>query len=237
MFDFIGMTVQVYTMMLLILERWLDITNSNTNNNVNNKYYITLFNITLIWLISFICSLPIILSVKESVSGIDGSFVCDSSLNSEEFNLFLVIKYFISFFLPYLIILIFSRKLFIHLNNSTSNIKKKTLIYKNNIKKLNFNTLSYDSIQFELEQCELEISNRSKEIKIILLVVVLFFVQWTPLWIFELLFKSIDSEFILNNSHLINSIVSIVSYTNSISNPLLYFKLKINFKYLLSRIY
>jgi hypothetical protein len=226
------MTVQVYTMMLLVLERWLDITNSN-NNIVNNKFgLILLFNIILIWFISFICSLPIILSIKESFSTQDGSFICDSSLNSEEFHLFLVIKYFISFFLPYLVILIFSRKLFICLNNST---KKKTLFYKN-VKRLNYNTLRYDSIQFELEQFEKEISNRRKEIKIILLIVALFFIQWTPLWIFEL-YKSIDSDEFILNAHLINSIVSFVSYKNSISNPLLYFILKINFKDLLSRIY
>ncbi len=76
---------------------------------------------------------------------------------------------------------------------------------------------------------------RMKAIKIVLSIVLLFFVQWTPLWIFEL-YKSVKNGYI-ENIHLINSIISLVSYSNSISNPLLYIMITVSFQNFLSEIY
>ena len=76
---------------------------------------------------------------------------------------------------------------------------------------------------------------RMKAIKIVLSIVLLFFVQWTPLWIFEL-YKSVKNGYI-ENIHLINSIISLASYSNSISNPLLYIMITVSFRDFLSEIY
>ena len=74
-----------------------------------------------------------------------------------------------------------------------------------------------------------------KAIKIVLSIVFLFFIQWTPLWVFEI--YKLDNSSSIEDSHLVNSIVSLVSYSNSISNPLLYILITVSFQNFLLEIY
>lgn len=69
---------------------------------------------------------------------------------------------------------------------------------------------------------------RRKASRIVLLIVLLFFIQWIPLWLFEL-YKALSVRFI-PNIQLINVIITLVSYSNSISNPALYMFITFNFK-------
>lgn len=73
---------------------------------------------------------------------------------------------------------------------------------------------------------------RLKAIKIVLSIVLLFFLQWTPLWVFEL-YRTLCNDYI-ENIHLINSIITLISYSNSISNPLLYIFLTVSFQKFIS---
>lgn len=105
-----------------------------------------------------------------------------------------------------------------------------------------------DSIEFNLEKpirtnkkqkSKLENKKskviRLKAIKIVLSIVFLFFIQWTPLWVFEI--YKLDNSSSIEDSHLVNSIVSLVSYSNSISNPLLYILITVSFQNFLLEIY
>ena len=69
---------------------------------------------------------------------------------------------------------------------------------------------------------------RIKAIKIVLSIVLLFLMQWTPLWFSEL-YKAIADE-LIENIQLLNVIITLISYSNSISNPLLYIFLTHNFR-------
>ncbi len=76
---------------------------------------------------------------------------------------------------------------------------------------------------------------RLKAIKIVLSIVFLFFIQWTPLWVFEI--YKLDNSSSIEDAHLVNSIVSLVTYSNSISNPLLYILITVSFQNFLLEIY
>lgn len=105
-----------------------------------------------------------------------------------------------------------------------------------------------DSIEFSLEKpirinkkqkSKLENKKskviRLKAIKIVLSIVFLFFIQWTPLWVFEI--YKLDNSSSIEDAHLVNSIVSLVTYSNSISNPLLYILITVSFQNFLLEIY
>jgi len=76
---------------------------------------------------------------------------------------------------------------------------------------------------------------RLKAIKIVLSIVFLFFIQWTPLWVFEI--YKLNNSSSIEDAHLVNSIVSLVTYSNSISNPLLYILITVSFQNFLLEIY
>lgn len=105
-----------------------------------------------------------------------------------------------------------------------------------------------DSIEFSLEKpirinkkqkSKLENKKskviRLKAIKIVLSIVFLFFIQWTPLWVFEI--YKLNNSSSIEDAHLVNSIVSLVTYSNSISNPLLYILITVSFQNFLLEIY
>lgn len=69
---------------------------------------------------------------------------------------------------------------------------------------------------------------RRKASRIVLLIVLMFFVQWLPMWLFQLhqTFATSKSEHI----RLVNLVITLISYANSITNPALYMFLTYNFK-------
>ena len=75
----------------------------------------------------------------------------------------------------------------------------------------------------------LYISNvRQKAIRLVLIIILLYFLQWTPLLIFQL--TVLYSNQFIPNIQLINLIISTLSYSNTIANPVLYMFLTYNFK-------
>lgn len=71
-------------------------------------------------------------------------------------------------------------------------------------------------------------SIRRKAVRMVLVIILLFLIQWTPFWIFQIfnLFSTAKIEYI----QLINMIVSTLSYSNTVANPVLYMLLTYNFK-------
>lgn len=74
-------------------------------------------------------------------------------------------------------------------------------------------------------------SVRQKASCLVLIIVVLFLFQWSPLWIFQFLIIFSPSDVLdVTNMQLVNLFVSTLSYSNTIANPVLYMLLTYNFK-------
>lgn len=74
-------------------------------------------------------------------------------------------------------------------------------------------------------------SVRQKASCLVLIIVVLFIFQWSPLWIFQFLIIFSPSDVLdVTNMQLVNLFVSTLSYSNTIANPVLYMLLTYNFK-------
>ncbi|CAF1102430.1 unnamed protein product, partial [Brachionus calyciflorus] len=71
-------------------------------------------------------------------------------------------------------------------------------------------------------------SIRRKAIRLVLVIIFLFLLQWSPFWIFQafVLFSTRMYE----NIQIINMIVSTLSYSNTVANPALYMLFTYNFK-------
>ena len=69
---------------------------------------------------------------------------------------------------------------------------------------------------------------RRKAIILVQMIVLLFFIQWIPLWVFQLIIEF--SEKSIKHAEKINLITTILSYSNTVSNPVLYMFFTYNFK-------
>lgn len=69
---------------------------------------------------------------------------------------------------------------------------------------------------------------RKKASRLVLTIVLLFLIQFSPLWIFQLLI--VFTQDFINNIHFINLIISTLSYSNTIANPIIYMLATYNFR-------
>lgn len=259
--DIVGMTVGVYTVAALSVERYLEVTNKKRKAKQLNekfKFLIIAFYSILIWLFAFFFGMPMITSVELKYFS-DNTYTCDSHWSHLKLNTFFCIKFILVFLVPFTIILFSSVKLLIFLIkwNRTSKLASKNAsklsrhnetVEINLNMKLDSNILSVskssdknfvrNSIismrssilkqnhrkqQSEKRSQRMKIKTkeiRIKAIRIVLSIVLLFLIQWIPLWVFEL-YKAVTNDFI-QNIQLINVVITLISYSNSVANPLLY---------------
>lgn len=73
---------------------------------------------------------------------------------------------------------------------------------------------------------------RRKVSRTVLMIIFMFLLQWTPMWLYQLYDTLHDSTNItqLQNLRIVNFFITIISYSNSISNPALYMFFTYNFK-------
>ncbi|RNA15765.1 Poly-cysteine and histidine-tailed [Brachionus plicatilis] len=71
-------------------------------------------------------------------------------------------------------------------------------------------------------------SVRRKAIRLVLAINFLFIIQWSPFWIFQIVMLFSTSG--VRNIRSINTVVSTLSYSNTVANPVLYMLLTYNFK-------
>jgi hypothetical protein len=71
-------------------------------------------------------------------------------------------------------------------------------------------------------------SVRRKAVRLVLSIVFVFILQWSPLWIFQFILNFSNSN--IKNVQIINISTSTLSYTNTVANPILYILLTSNFK-------
>jgi hypothetical protein len=69
---------------------------------------------------------------------------------------------------------------------------------------------------------------RYKASRLVMVIVILFLVQWSPLWIFQLV--TLFSKEPIKNIQLINLFISTLSYSNTVANPTLFIFFTLNFK-------
>lgn len=69
---------------------------------------------------------------------------------------------------------------------------------------------------------------RRKAIRLVLVIIILFLIQWSPFWIFQI--SMLFTTSLYENIYLINMLVSTLSYSNTVANPALYMLLTYNFK-------
>jgi hypothetical protein len=76
---------------------------------------------------------------------------------------------------------------------------------------------------------------RRKAVRLVLAIMIVFLVQWSPVWTFQFYQMAVTEP--INHLHLINTVITVISYSNTVANPLLYMLLTYNFKqYLKTRI-
>lgn len=71
-------------------------------------------------------------------------------------------------------------------------------------------------------------SVQEKATRLVLAIVFVFLLQWSPFWFFQ--FFQMFSDTVIENVQLINLIISVLSYSNTVVNPFLYMLLTHNFK-------
>ncbi|CAF0924664.1 unnamed protein product [Brachionus calyciflorus] len=71
-------------------------------------------------------------------------------------------------------------------------------------------------------------SIRRKAVRLVLVIVLLFVIQWSPFWIFQILILFSTSN--IRHIRSINMVVSTLTYSNTVANPALYMLLTYNFK-------
>lgn len=108
----------------------------------------------------------------------------------------------------------------------------ETLSTSNNEK----SNVSSDTFKLTNKNSYVHIIKR-KAIRLVLAIILLFFIQWTPLWLFQTVITYNDTHFDLDVLHLTNMFVSILSYSNAVANPTLYMLVTYNFKEFYVRVF
>jgi len=215
--DILGMIGSVYSLVFLSLGRCILVTLKKKAyiKFVKKIRYVIILMIS-IWLTGLIFVLPAFLSIKLD-QRFDGSYTCGSNWNEKQTDNFFIVKFVFIFIIPFLIILISSVKLLLFLKNS----KKRRCSTA-----IKYTKTSRTNSKEERVSISLTGKNRvqDKAIKIVLTIVVLFIIQWTPIWIFELILTK-NSQYI----QLINIMAALFSHSNSVSNPFIYIVLSHKF--------
>ena len=164
--DYVGMVVGVYTVAALSLERFLVVTdNKKRLENLSDKFkkFIVFIYLTIIWLIGIIFSLPLLLNIYLGKS-MDDTYTCELNIDETKQDIILILRFFLIFILPFSIILTSSVKLILFLKKNSFLTRRRS----------NSNEKESNSKANSVHQ---------KAIKIVLSIVLMFIIQWLPLWI------------------------------------------------------
>ena len=234
--DFIGMFTGVYTVVALSVERFFEVVDKKKRLETFScefKRGLISFYLLLLWSLSVVFSLPMVLSIQINSSS------CDTNWNDFELNVYFTIKYLFSFIIPFMIISYSSLRLLLYLKECNRNsqrrlhrtLNRKVCEPNEQSDEKTFSNQINTSQSVRVRHKTKSYSIRHKAIRIVLSIVILFFIQWTPLWLTELL-KALPTGFIGFdlNINFFNLVATIISYSNALMNPLLYIFLTYPFK-------
>ena len=207
--DFIGMAVIAFTVVALSVERFFTIADKKKRaDSLSSKFkiFITIVYLIFIWLFAIVFPIPFVLSLKQDLQG---DIFCNSQWSDFLINVFFCLKFILIFLIPFLIITLSSIKLLKFLNQLRK--RNKALRNTSDLKK----STTYN------------IKVRRKSSRTVLLIVLLFCIQWLPFWIVQLI---ISLDYQQNILKLMVFSTTLLAYSNSISNPVLYMLMTYNFK-------
>ena len=224
----VGMIGSVYSLVCLSMGRCILVTFTQSKYlKLVKKIRHVIITMISIWLLGFMFSLPALFSLTLDES-IDGSYACGSKWGEEQANYFFLIKFIFIFIIPLAIILVSSFKLLLFLKKSKNKLnlsEQYTVVKKHN--------LGLNRSKNKIKQGRVSIYKHKKRnvqkraVKMVLSIVVLFVIQWTPIWFCEI-FLTNYSQYI----QLINIMATVFSHSNSISNPLVYIVLSHKFPFI-----
>ena len=213
--DVIGMIGSVYSLVFLSVGRSVLVASKKKYflKYLENVRYVAIA-MALVWIAGVLFSMPGLLSIKLHKS-IDGSYMCSSSWSEKKANNFLLIKFFFIFVIPIFIITVSSVKILIFLRDSR---RLLNLGQTSTVIRYSHSNNNIPNGQETVKILKLRKNNvQKKATKIVFLIVILFLIQWTPIWTIEM--------FSFKHSHYIqmfNIMTTVLSHSNSISNPLIY---------------
>lgn len=235
--DFIGVIVGIYTVTALSVERFFEVADKKKRlEKLSNQFknFLAYVFLVLTWIIAILFSMPLVSSIRlEELQ--NNSFTCETDWTENKMNGFFIVKFVLVFALPFSIICFSSIKLLIFLKQSKilNQSINSTPVNRVKSKKDCMKTIrKQDTIKRDKKTKRIRV--RKKAINTVLSIVAVFLAQWFPLWMAEL-YKAITTDPI-TSIQLINMIASLISYTNSITNPLLYMILTHHFRRFISKL-
>jgi hypothetical protein len=203
--DYIGMSISMFTVTGLSLERYIETLNLFNLYNSSNKFklFVVYIYLITIWLVSIFFYLPYILSLELHQLFEESIFICESNWSMFKLNFFFLIKLIFGFIIPFILVLIIAARLLVYIKcskfSSKLNQTEETALNNENINKVAFKDY--------------------KTIKIALTIMIMFFSRFILIWILELLQTSFDSSI---NVYL-NVTIFFIQYINAVINPIFYF--------------
>lgn len=204
--DFISMSVNVYTIVALTLERFFMLKNGQKTDTFSIRYksFIVTICLVVLWILAFLFSLPKALSIKMY------NEYCGSSWSSKIDKIHFILTFIIFYALPSIVIFISSICILIFLRNWA---KKSNSLRKQS------NTQTESRVTMI----------KKRTTRFVLAIVFSFLCTWSPLWILHL-FDQFSNKTSTKHIMIINSVVLMLNYLSGVANPIFFMLLTNNFR-------
>ena len=262
--DFIGMSVSAFTVAALSVERYLVVCDDKKRiEQFSDKFkiFITLVFLGLVWAVAIMFPLPFVLSLSQNLKK---GVVCYSYWAEDSIVTFFLFKFILIFLLPYTLIIFSSIILLSFLREWLKKINQNNFTVTYSIRKnssMRQTLTELDDIEFhksnKIVQCQKSTDSSSlvanssfrckrqsnannyrakiqrKSSRNVLLIACLFLVQWMPIWIMQIISTFSSNDI---NIKCLVLVTTLLTYTNSISNPIIYMLNTYNFKHFWKRL-
>jgi hypothetical protein len=206
--------VGVYTITALSVERYMDVRETTRRCNDQVKLVLVLVYIALLWSFAIVFPLPmsssIVIRNRSRAALASGVTECRSSWTANELSRYVQLKFACAFLLPSLITCTFSFRLILFLHRWSQRSRRLSLTHRAlNVYKRRATTL-------------------------VLLIIISFFVLWSPLWILQL-YDTFNEQGPTPYIQIFNFVTLVFVYANGLLNPLIYLILTQNFRDYMSK--
>jgi len=199
----------VYTITALSVERYMDVRETSRRYNDQLKLAFVFAYIIILWMFAILFPLPMSSSLfvhnRTRAALASGVSECRSRWTAGELSRYVQLKFACAFLLPSLITCTFSFRLILFLHRWSMRSRRLSLTHRSlNVYKRRATTL-------------------------VLLIIISFFVLWSPLWILQL-YDTFNERGPTPYIQILNFVTLVFVYANGLLNPLLYLMLTQNFR-------
>ena len=239
--DSIGMNVSAYTVVALSFERFTTVVETNSlwiKFFKSSKNVYTLIYLLATWLLSALFIMPFIFSLKQDWLAHEEKHMCYTEWSERQINIFFSLRFVAIFAVPYIIISIFSIKLLRFLSDWNKRLQARS-IETISLRRIELNNMNVTSLHLapvliaHKPSYNKKIHNKST--RSVLIIMILFCIQWLPFWIVQILINLTGGHKSL--LHMLVQVTICITYTNSISNPVLYMLMSSNFQKFCKKIF